>query len=338
MGSEPEVLFVAGGNRCGCDSGGVATAGITGRVGADDYSIAPEEWDAEPFAQCETLICVGGLYGNVEAMKTVVNMLEEEVGRVCVVLNGDYHWFDGTLESFKEIEQLVKPYYPMNGNVEFELSREQACGVGCGCSYPTTMSDAFVGRSNAIYERMKSAIDQEPGLAESLFGRPSWGIVQVGDALVGLTHGDEKSVSGWGCSVDNLQNEDRLNELDSFFKAHSVDILSTTHTCAAAAVKLPHGVVINNGSAGLPEYKDLLYGLISRISLNPHPDAIYRTKFKGVYVEAVPVRYDQAAFISWFDSIWESDSPAAQSYRPRAVGGPDTVFEDAVGEGFEILA
>lgn len=336
MEETPEVTYAAGGNVCGCDAGGVATAGIEGRVGADDYAIAPEEWDKEPFATCDTLYSVGGLYGNVEAMKTVVKMLEDEEGEVCVALNGDYHWFDGTLESFEEIEELVAPFVPMNGNVEFELSRVEACGVGCGCSYPTTMSDAFVGRSNAIYGRMKAAIAQRDGLAASLQGRPAWGIVRVGDALVGLTHGDEKSVSGWGCSVDNLHKPERIEELEGFFAERSIDVLSTTHTCAAAAVKMENGVVINNGSAGLPEYKGLLYGLINRISKTPHPDAIYRTMVKGVYVEAVPVRYDHDAFIAWFDSIWEEDSPAAQSYRPRAVAGPDTVFTDAV-IGFDIL-
>lgn len=331
------AVYASGSNRCGCDEGGVATPGIKGRVGADDYIIDPFEWDKEPFAVCMTLYSVGGLYGNVEAMKTIVKMLDQEQGETCVVLNGDYHWFDGTLESFIEIEELVAPYVPMNGNVEFELSREVACGVGCGCSYPTSMSDDFVDRSNAIYTRMKEAISLNEGLAGSLRGRPAWGVVKVGDVLVGLTHGDEKSVSGWGCSVDSLHNQQRLDELDAFFAAHSIDVLSTTHTCAAAAITLEHGIVINNGSAGLPEYKGLLYGLVSRISTTMHPDAIYRAQIKGVYVEAVPVRYDQDAFINWFDSIWEADSPAAKSYRPRAVAGPDTVFADAVGEGFELL-
>lgn len=338
MGIEdPFPLYAAGGNKCGCDEGGIATPGIKGRVGADDYAINSEEWNKDPFATCDVLYSVGGLYGNVEAMKTIISMAAAEDGDVCVALNGDYHWFDGTLESFLEIENLIAPYVPMNGNVEFELSREQACGVGCGCSYPTSMSDDFVGRSNAIYARLKEAISEKEGLAALLRGRSAWGVVRVGDTLVGLTHGDEKSVSGWGCSVDSLHEKERLEELNEFFANHQIDILSTTHTCAAAAVALENGIVINNGSAGLPEYKGLLYGLINRIAKAPHSDAIYRAKIKGVYVEAVPVRYNQEAFIKWFDSIWESDSPAAKSYRPRAVSGPDTVFSDAVGDGFEVL-
>jgi predicted phosphodiesterase len=335
--SSADVTYASGGNKCGCDEGGIATPGIEGRVGADDYAIAHEEWNKNPFAECDVLYSVGGLYGNVEAMKTVISMAEQEQGNVCIALNGDYHWFDATLESFLEIEKLIAPYIPMNGNVEFELSRTQACGVGCGCSYPTSMSDGFVSRSNAIYGRIKEAISQKSGLAASLKNRPAWGIVKVGDALVGLTHGDEKSVSGWGCSVDSLHDENRLKELDEFFAQHSIDILSTTHTCAAAAIALDNGIVINNGSAGLPEYKGLLYGLINRVAKTPHEDAIYRSQINDIYVEAVPVRYNQEAFIEWFDSIWEADSPAAKSYRPRAVSGPDTVFSDAVGAGFEIL-
>ena len=335
--ADRETIWAKGSNVCGCDAGGPATPGIEGRMGADDYAIAPAEWDKEPFATCDTLYSVGGLYGNVWAMKAVMDMLEDEAGEVLVALNGDYHWFDATLESFLEIEDMVSRFTPMNGNVELELARAQECGVGCGCSYPTSMSDAFVGRSNAIYARIKEAIAARPGLAASLEGRPAWGVARVGDARVALTHGDEKSVSGWGCSVDSLHDEARLRKLDAFFTEHAIDVLSTTHTCAAAAVCTPHGAVINNGSAGLPEYKGLLYGLVNRISTTQHPDALYRARTGGVWVEAVPVRYDHDAFIEWFDAIWEPDSPAATSYRPRAVAGPDTVFSDAVGTGFEVL-
>ena len=330
-------IIVGAKNTCGCDSGGVATPGIKGRVGADDYAIDPSEWDKDPIAVCDTLYSVGGVYGNLEAMKTVREMVAAEEGEVCVVYNGDYHWFDGTAENFQEVERLLEGYIPMNGNVEFELAREQECGVGCGCSYPTSMSDAFVGRSNAIFGRMKESVSKVPGLANVVAGRPGWGIVQVGDVFVGLTHGDEKSVSGWGCSVDSIHDAQRVAELDEFFANHKVDVLSTTHTCAAAAIATEHGAVINNGSAGLPEYKGMLFGLVNRISKTPHPDALYRTMVKGIYVEAVPVRYDHDTFISWFDSVWDADSPAAESYRPRAIAGPDTVYSDAVLDGFEIL-
>lgn len=335
--SNNESFIATGGNVCGCDEGGVATPGIAGRVGADDYAINPGEWDKDPFATCDTLYCIGGLYGNIEAMKTCIEMLKDESGDVCVTLNGDYHWFDGELESFLEIERLVEPYIPMNGNVELELSRPEAGGVGCGCSYPTSMSDNFVNRSNAIYAKLRATIAQKNGLAESLRGRPAWGVVRVGDALVGITHGDEKSVSGWDCSVDALRRSERLEELEEFFANHAVDVLSTTHTCAAAAMTVGNGAVINNGSAGLPEYKDMIFGLVNRISTTKHPDALYRAEVKGAYIEAVPVRYDNDTFISWFDSIWEEGSPAAKSYRPRAIAGPDTVISDAVSGDFEVL-
>lgn len=330
------TIIVQGGNKCGCDSGGVATPGIKGRVGAEDYAIAPEEWDKPPVAKCDVLYSVGGVYGNIEAMKTVREMVKSEQGDVCVVYNGDYHWFDGTAENYLEVERLLEGSIPMNGNVELELARLEDCGVGCGCSYPTTMSDAFVGRSNAIFGRMKESVKDLPEV-RAIGNRPAWGVVEVGEARVGITHGDERSVSGWGCSVENLQDPARKAELDQFFSERSIDVLSTTHTCAAAALALSRGVVINNGSAGLPEYKGKLFGLVNRVAKTPHPDAVYRAKVKGVFVEAVPVRYDQGAFISWFDSVWELDSPAAQSYRPRAIAGPDTTYDDAVFEGFEVL-
>lgn len=336
--SEPNegVVIAKGGNTCGCDAGGVATPGIKGRVGADDYAISPEEWDKPPIAVCDVLYSVGGVYGNIEAIKTVRDMAAREQGEVCVVYNGDYHWLDGTADNFLEVERLLEGCIPLNGNVECELARAQDCGVGCGCSYPTTMSDAFVGRSNAIFGRMKESVAALPEV-RALGERAAWGVVEVGGVRVGVTHGDERSVSGWGCSVDNLHDPERQKELDRFFAERDIDILSTTHTCAAAAIALPHGVVINNGSAGLPEYKGKLFGLVNRVSKSPHPDAVYRSRFKDVFIEAVPVRYDQEAFVSWFDSVWAEDSPAAQSYRPRAIAGPDTRYADAVLDGFEVL-
>ena len=301
-----------GGNKCGCDSEGVATPGIKGRVGAEDYAIAPEEWDKPPIAKFDVLYSVGGVYGNIEAMKKVREMVESESGDVCVVYNGDYHWFDGNADNFLKVEQLLEGFIPMNGNVELELARQQDCGVGCGCSYPTTMSDAFVGRSNAIFGRMKEAIKNLPEVG-ALGSRSAWGVVEVGETRVGITHGDETSVSGWGCSVENLQDPERRARLDSFFSERDIDVLSTTRTCAAAALVLPHGVVINSGSAGLPEYRNKLFGLVNRVAKTPYPDAVYRARIKDVFVEAAPVRYDQDAFITWFDSVWEQDSPAAQS-------------------------
>ena len=140
-------------------------------------------------------------------------------------------------------------------------------------------------------------------------------------------------MSGWGCSIDSLKDSARCAELEEFFAEHAIDVLSTTHTCAAAARAFQHGVVINNGSAGLPEFKGELYGLVTRVAATPHPKALYRAWIKGACVEAVPVPYEQQEFIEWFDSIWEEGSPAAMNYRPRAISGPDVAVADVALDG-----
>lgn len=337
---EAVKAVVAGSNTCGCDEGGIATNNIMGREGADDYAIPQEAWDAPAFDTCDVLLSAGGVYGNLFAMEEISRMAQAERDRgldVCVVYNGDYHWFDGTAENFCEAERLLDGSVLLNGNVECELARVEECGVGCGCSYPMSMSDAFVGRSNAIFARMRDAVrEQDARLFAPLADRPCWGVVEAAGLRVGLTHGDEKSVSGWGCSTESLHETERQRELETFFCSHDIDVLSTTHTCAAAALALPDGIVINNGSAGLPEYDGMLFGLVNRIAKDPAGDALYSIGFKGAVVEAVPVRYDHEAFLHWFDAVWSADSPAAKSYRPRIVSGPSTTIADAVIGDFTI--
>ncbi len=332
---------IAGGERCGCDEGGVATPGIEGRVGAGDYAIAPREWDAAPLEalECDVLYCVGGVYGNLFAVRALPALVEGEAScdTVAVAYNGDYHWFDADEESFREVERLVQGAVVLNGNVEIELSRAESCGVGCGCSYPTSVSDAFVSRSNDIYARLRDASKGIRGLRETLSSRMAWAVARVGGVRVGITHGDERSVSGWGCSLDSLRDSERCAQLAAFFNERDIDVLSTTHTCAAAARGFSSGVVVNNGSAGLPDFKGELYGLVTRIATSPHPDALYRARFKDAFIEAVPLRYDHEAFAAWFDRVWEEGSPAAISYRKRVLEGPPSRLEDAVLEGFEIL-
>jgi len=93
--------------------------------------------------------------------------------------------------------------------------------------------------------------------------------------------------------------------------------------------------VINNGGAGMPNFAGEPYGLISRIALTPCKDAIYRAKRGQIFTEALPVRYDAAKFLKWFDGIWDAQSPAAISYRDRIAAGGDGETKDAILGGFE---
>ena len=84
----------------------------------------------------------------------------------------------------------------------------------------------------------------------------------------------------------------------------------------------------------MPNFRGKLFGLVTRISPRPNSSALYRAYAGGRYVEAVPLRYDTAAFLRWFDANWPEGSPAALSYRERITRGPDSEPSGALIEGF----
>ena len=91
-----------------------------------DYRLDPAVWAAAPSPAhtFDTLLVVGGLYGNPFAMDAVQAMSIKEQerlgegGRVGMVFNGDMHWFDRTAEEFARVEAGAEKYIPMVGNVK----------------------------------------------------------------------------------------------------------------------------------------------------------------------------------------------------------------------------
>jgi len=316
-----------------------------GRACPADYRLDPAVWASDPTDEntFDTLLVVGGLYGNPFAADAVHRMYEEELrrlggsGRVGVVFNGDMHWFDRTAEEFERIEDAAAGFVPLVGNVEAEVRRPADIGVGCGCAYPDCTDDASVSRSNRIHHMMREAVQKRPDLIARLKGRPAHIVARVGECKVGITHGDEKLLGGWDCAIEQLEDVLRQAELSDFMFDNGIDIFATTHTCAAVAMKLAAGVMINNGAAGLPTFKGQHFGILTRIAASPDDDAIYRAEHKGLYIEAVPVRYDQDAYIRWFDELWPHNSPAEVSYRNRIVNGPACYIADALLGGFRIM-
>lgn len=335
---------------CACGSmGSDAGAGkpygpeAAGRVCPVDYHLDPAVWAFEPAPEhrFDTLLVIGGLYGNPFAGETVRAMAAAEReqlgegGRVGVVYNGDMHWFDKTAEEFAHIEELAEGGVALVGNVEAEVRRASDIGVGCGCAYPSCVDDASVSRSNAIHRMMRDNVRKHPELIALLENRLGHMVAQVGECKVGITHGDETMLGGWSCSLDDLRKPARQAELASFMASNGIDVFATTHTCGAAALASDGGVVINNGASGLPTFAGQRFGIATRISATPSDDALYRCKHKGVFVEAVAVRYDHDAFLAWFDELWPASSPAEVSYRGRILSGPACCVEDALIGGFE---
>ena len=332
---------------CSPTSSAPAQNDIAGRVCSTDYHIDDQAFFGEAEHVCDVLYVVGGLYGNPFALEAIDRLIADERARaaeagtadieIATVFNGDMHWFDKTAENFASIEKAAAKYTLLVGNVEAELRRDEPIGVGCGCAYPSCVDDATVARSNKIHSMLFEALASHPDLKDLMQGRPATTTVNVAGKKVGITHGDEKMVGGWACSREDLSELDRQRELDAFLEVNGVTVFATTHTCAAVAIELPHGVVINNGAAGLPNFAGQHFGLVIRIAETPHPDALFGAQRNGLFVEAVPLRYDQDSFVKWFDELWPEGSPAEISYRRRIVSGPADCVEEALLGGFQQL-
>lgn len=322
----------------GCGAGGGKRRNFkdAGRVCPVDYRLDPAIFAADPRLSCDALYVVGGLYGNPFALDALDALMAREADGALAVLNGDVHWFDKTAGNFLDIERRVEPYLPLVGNVEAELRRQVDVGVGCGCAYPDCTSDAAVSRSNRIHRTLSLAVHEQPACKKPLEGRPAALTVSVGGRKVGITHGDEKLIGGWGCSRESLQDVLRQDELSSWMRSMGIEVLATTHTCAPAAAVLEHGVVINNGAAGLPNFEGQLFGLVTRIATAPASEAVFSARKGPLFIEAVPLRYDHDAFLAWFDDLWPRLSPAAVSYRDRIAHGPDDRIDQALLGGFEV--
>lgn len=308
------------------------------RAGRDcplDYRLTRDAFSGAPLFDCEVLYVVGGLYGNRQALAAVQRRLASEP-HARVVFNGDAHWFDRDPEIFQQIEQGLSAHLALRGNVETELGRADDSGAGCGCAYPMTVDEAVVERSNAIQLELNKTVQGLPGMAERLASRPSTALVSVGGQRIAISHGDEQSLAGWSCSRESLSEPERQEQLDAWFTANRVQVLATSHTCSAVALNLEHGALINNGAAGLPNFAGGRYGLLTRIATTPHPAALYRCQRDGLYIEALPLNYDHAAFLADFDRQWPTHSPAALSYRTRVLGQLSDRPEHALLAGFSL--
>ena len=308
------------------------------RAGRDcplDYRLTRNAFRGEPLFDCDVLYVVGGLYGNRQALAALEKRLAAEPG-ARLIFNGDAHWFDRDPAIFQAIEQGLSGHLALRGNVETELGRTNDSGAGCGCAYPLTVEEAVVERSNAIQQELNKTVQGLPGMAERLTTRPATALVKVGGQRVAISHGDEQSLAGWNCSRESLSEPERQQQLDVWFTANNVQVLATSHTCSAAALNLPHGALINNGAAGLPNFAGGRYGLLSRIATTPHPAALYRCQRDGLFIEALPLNYAHDAFLADFDRQWPAHSPAALSYRSRVLGQLSDRPETALLGGFSL--
>ena len=281
-------------------------------------------WENAP--SCDSVYVVGGLYGNFYALEALKNIIEPNA---LVVLNGDIHWFDANVEQFRRIEEGIKPYIALNGNVEVELAREVKSGAGCGCFYPETTAEMTITWAHEIHARLSTMVDAHLQAYKEQFRKRSSCLgLFVGGCKIAITHGDESSLAGWMCSKEALREPQRQASLDAWFEKNSVDVLATTHTCEAVLLSLKNGVLINNGAAGLPNFQSPNSGMVTRISTTKAPKKRYGVRHKNLYIDAIDLAYDAQAFMRDFQRVWVKDSAAFLSYWKRVSQGVKRPISD----------
>lgn len=310
------------------------------------YRYRPEVFAAPPSAgleELEVLYVVGGLYGNAFALERVLELFDRETGRKRLVFNGDFHWFDADAAVFDAVQRGVLAHMALRGNVETEIAVDDLADgdTGCGCAYPEWVGDGVVERSNRILGRLRhAATDAQRAQLAAL---PMWQRADVGEARIGIVHGDAQSLAGWGFAQEHLRDEAHRRLVRDWFERAHVDAFACTHTCLPVFQGLRDRRraatrwVLNNGAAGMPNFTGDGAGLLTRIALRPfrgtarrHGLCIGPGPHPRVHAEAIAIEIDSAAWQREFLRQWPAGSDAHLSYFDRITRGPAYAPHDAM--------
>ncbi|MGH8709335.1 MAG: metallophosphoesterase family protein [Burkholderiales bacterium] len=293
-----------------------------GRACPLSYRYAPGAFAGAPALRADTLWIAGGLYGNRYALAALLEAQAAEPGDKALVFNGDFHWFDALAAEFELIDEAVAGFPAIRGNVETEIA-DPAAGAGCGCAYPDWVGDATVDHSNAIIERLRAAARTSGRDLQRLSALPMHLVAEVGGERIGIVHGDAESLAGWNFSQEVLATPAGLAEAERQLARAGVRVFASSHTCLPVLKAFPGGrALINNGAAGMPNFRGERYGIATRISTTPSRAALYGTRCGAAYVEAVALPYDAAAWEKRFLELWPAGTDAHRSYFERIRSGP----------------
>jgi hypothetical protein len=292
-----------------------------------------------------TLYVVGGLYGNTCALEALENdVLKRETGPYTCVFNGDYHWFDINPDNFRKISQSVQNHHAILGNVEAEFLTGSDTD-GCGCAYPEEVNNDLIDRSNQIHRVLKQTAAKETAHLEWLKKQPMQYSTKVGEHTIRIVHGDAWSLSGWNFSTESLAHPSNRLEVDKALDDSGTGIYACSHTCLPVMRYLgpdnQSRLIVNNGAAGMPNFSNTNYGIVTRIGISPSPiQSIYGTSLTNgstkVYVDAIALHYDHGAWLKEFLGQWPAGSAAHQSYWKRINQGPTYSLTQARSESLKI--
>jgi hypothetical protein len=308
----------------------MAEAGGPGRSCPLSYRYGAAALAAAPSLEVDTLWVAGGLYGNPFALQSLLAQYEREPGRKALVFNGDFHWFDVDPSLFGEIQATVEKFVALRGNVETELA-SPAEDAGCGCGYPEWVGDATVAYSNRIIERLKLAARAHPRAMQRLGALSMHLVARVGGERVAVVHGDGESLAGWDFSQEALATEAGREAAARQLDQAGARAFASSHTCLPVLQRFSEDrAIVNNGAAGMPNFRGTRFGLATRISTAPGPGALYGMRLGELHVEAVRLDYDTAAWERTFLAQWPEGSDAHRSYYERISRGPGYSIEHAL--------
>lgn len=326
----------------------VAVAG-PGRSCPLAYRYRPDDLAGPAAFDCPTLYVVGGLYGNTAALSAILEHAGQEPTPPEIVFNGDFHYFDADPDAFAAIADGVFGHRATLGNVEYALNSPDS-GLGCGCDYPDYVCETVVENSNAIVERLRDTARAFPDHLGRLAELPRHLTVEVAGQRVGIVHGDPESLAGWRLALEAMVPGDQAVRertgwtgpattaatLADWFRRCQIDVLASTHTGLPYAQDITVDdrprLVINNGAAGLGNFNDGAYGVLTRISADtrPPPDSLYGRVLGGLRCDAIPVHYDIPRAVTGFLTTWPVGSPAHSSYFDRLRRGTELDLTQAI--------
>ena len=286
--------------------------------------------DTRADMDADVLYVVGGLYGNRPALDALERLLALERRPVRVLFNGDFHWLDVAAECFADVQRRVLSHDALAGNVEAELV-DGSGDAGCGCAYPADVPDVVVDRSNLIHALLMHTTRHDAHWRGELAALDFWRGVRVGDARVGVVHGDAHSLSGWSFDARALRDTALAVQHEDTLRTAQCHVFASSHTgLPALALFGGQRAIINNGAAGLPNFRGRRFGLVSRIALTAAPvRPQYGARIGHLHIDALALDYDHAAWLAEFTAQWPARSPAALNHLERIEHGPAWTPADA---------
>ncbi len=303
------------------------------------YRYSPSVFSRPADERAKTIYVIGGLYGNVGALQSILEMAARETVKPLLIFNGDFNWFNIDPAGFETINVEVLKHIALRGNVETEFAAD-ADDSGCGCAYPDYVDDDDVERSNTIMRSLRGTARATPATADRLAALPMHLLAEVGGQRIGIVHGDAESLAGWRFAHNSLHEPNNVDWLKQICHENNLAGFASSHTCLPTFRRFGTGgtgdarrFVINNGAAGMPNFAGTQYGLISRISIYPLAEGVaqYGEVIRGIHIDALPVHYPHNVFQKTFLNNWPAGSAAHVSYFSRISRGPAYAPPHALG-------